>query len=120
MRHFFRYTAVGALATVLHYALLVGAVELAGWPAWIASGAGAVAGAQLAYAGNRWFTFGHRGAMGTSWPRFMLTAALGALLGMAIVAVGVRVGLHYLLAQALATLTSLVLTYAVNRAWTFR
>lgn len=119
-RHFVRYGSVGAVATAAHYLTLVLCVELAGWPAYLASGFGAVVGAQLAYAGNRWFTFGHRGAMRASWPRFMLTALLGALLGMAIVGLGVRLSIHYLIAQAVATLASLVLTFAINRAWTFR
>ncbi len=119
-RHFSRYTLVGAVATAVHYLVLIGGVEQAGWPAWLGSGLGAVVGAQLAYAGNRWFTFAHRGEVGASWPRFMSTALLGALLGMAIVALGVRLGVHYLIAQVLATLASLVLTFAINRAWTFR
>ena len=120
MRTFARYSAVGAFATLVHYLVLVGWVELAGWPAYLGSGAGAIVGAQLAYAGNRWLTFRHRGALRASWPRFQATALLGALLGAAIVGVGVRLGLHYLIAQALATLLSLLLTFAINRAWAFR
>lgn len=120
MRHFMRYTAVGAGATALHYLLLVLCVEGAGWPAFAASGVGAVVGAQAGYLGNRWFTFAHRGDVGTSWLRFQATALVGALLGMAIVALGVRLGIHYLIAQALATLTSLALTFSINRYWTFR
>jgi putative flippase GtrA len=120
MRHFIRYGAVGALATVVHYLVLIGCVELGRWPAWLASGTGAVVGAQVAYAGNRWFTFAHTGAISASWPRFQLTALLGALLGMAIVALGVKLGLYYLLAQMLATGIGLLLTFAINRHWTFR
>ena len=120
MTHFIRYTAVGAFATAVHYLLLVGCVEHGGWPAYAASGFGAVVGAQVAYAGNRWLTFAHRGAMRASWPRFQTTALIGALLGMAIVALGVQLGVHYLIAQVLATLASLVLTFAINRVWTFR
>ena len=45
---------------------------------------------------------------------------LGALFGMAVVALGVRLGAHYLLAQVVATALSLLLTFAINRAWTFR
>ena len=119
-RHFSRYTLVGAIATAAHYLVLVAGVEAAGWPAWLGSGLGALTGAQVAYAGNRWFTFAHRGEIGASWPRFMATALLGALLGMAIVALGVRLGVHYLIAQVIATLTAVVLTFAINRAWTFR
>ena len=117
---FIRYTGVGALATALHYGVLVLCVERAGWPAFAASGFGAVVGAQVAYLGNRWFTFAHHGAVRASWPRFQATALLGALLGMAIVALGVRLGVHYLIAQVMATLTSLVITFAINRHWTFR
>ena len=119
MRHFFRYTAVGAIATAVHYAVLVLWVEAIGAPAYLGSGIGAVVGAQVAYAGNRWFTFAHRGALRASWPRFQATALLGALFGMAVVALGVRLGLHYLLAQVIATVLALLLTFAINRAWTF-
>ena len=117
MRRFIRYGTVGALATATHYALLVLVVEAFGWPAWLGSGLGAVVGAQVAYAGNRRWTFAHRGRLAASWPRFQ--ALLGALAGMAIVAAGVRLGLHYLLAQVVATAAGLLLTFAVNRRWTF-
>ena len=120
MRHFIRYSAVGAIATAAHYLVLIGCVEWGRWPAYIASGFGALIGSQVAYAGNRWFTFAHTGALRASWPRFQATALIGALLGMAVVALGVRWGVHYVLAQVGATLLSLVLTFAINRAWTFR
>ena len=114
-----RYAVVGAVATMAHYAVLVAVVEALHWPAWVGSGIGAVVGAQLAYLGNRQFTFAHRGAVGASWWRFQLTAALGIVLGMAIVALAVRWGWHYLLGQVTATIASMLLTYAVNRRWTF-
>ena len=117
---FLRYTSVGAFATAVHYALLVLGVEALGWPAFAASGFGAVVGAQVAYAGNRHFTFAHRGEVCASWPRFMVTALVGAAVGMGIVALGGRWGVHYLLAQMVATGVSLVLTFAINRAWSFR
>lgn len=120
MRRFVRYALVGGIATAVHYALLAGVVELLRWPAWLGSGIGALAGAQVAFAGNRVYTFAHRGDIAPAWVRFQGTAAAGALLGMAIVGAGVRVGVHYLAAQVLATLAGLLLTFAINRAWTFR
>jgi putative flippase GtrA len=120
MQRFVRYTMIGGLATALHYLVLALLVEWAHWPAWLGSGTGAALGAQFAFFGNRWFTFGHAGAMAPAWARFQGTALAGALLGMAIVAGGVRVGLHYLAAQLIATLTMLVLSFVINRAWTFR
>ena len=114
-----RYALVGVLATGVHYALLVLCVEWAGWPAYLGSGLGAVVGAQVAYVGNRQFTFAHRGALPSSWVRFQAAALFGALVGMAIVALAVNLGAHYLIAQAAATLLVLGLTFVVNRHWTF-
>ncbi|MBP9929635.1 MAG: GtrA family protein, partial [Rhodoferax sp.] len=57
MRHLLRYATVGVVATAVHYLLLIACVELAHWDAWLASGYGAAAGAQVAYLGNRCFTF---------------------------------------------------------------
>ncbi len=120
MRRLTRYAFVGAIATAAHYLALALLVEWAGWPAYVASGAGAALGAQVAFFGNRRFTFGHRGDVFAAWWRFQGTALAGAAAGMAIVAAGVHAGWHYLVAQALATLLVLLLTFAINRAWTFR
>lgn len=118
-RRFFRYLLVGVVATLAHWALLALLVERAGVPAWLGSGTGAVLGAQVAFFGNRGFTFGHQGDWRAAWWRFMATAALGALVGMGVVAAMVALGWHYLAAQALATAVVVVLTFAVNRRWSF-
>lgn len=120
MQRFTRYAAIGVVATAAHYALLAACVQWLHWPAFVGSGVGAVLGAQVAFFGNRRFTFDHAGPLGDAWPRFQATAAAGALLGMAIVAAGVAAGVHYLVAQAAATGLGLLFTFAVNRAWTFR
>jgi putative flippase GtrA len=119
VKRLMRYAAVGAAATAAHYALMVLAVEAGGWPAWLASGAGALLGAQVAFWANRRYTFAHRGPAGPAWARFHVAACAGALLGMALVAVGVRAGVHYLLAQGIATVVVMLATFAVNRAWAF-
>jgi putative flippase GtrA len=114
-----RYALVGAAATAAHWATLALAVEQAHLAAWLGSGLGAIVGAQVAFVGNRHFTFGHAGAVWPAWWRFMGTAAVGGLCGMLIVGAGVALGLHYLLAQALATGLVMLLTFAINRRWAF-
>lgn len=114
-----RYALVGAVATAAHYAFLIAAVEMLRWAAWLAAGAGAVVGAQVAYLGNRGYTFEHRGAVTSSWWRFQATAVLGALANMAIVALATRVELHYLVGQVIATVLVMLGTFAVNARWTF-
>lgn len=110
---------VGATATAVHVAMLGLLVEAAGVPAGWGSAAGAVLGAQVAYFGNRRFTFAHAGPVRLAWTRFQVTALAGGALGAAIVAVAVAHGLHWLPAQAFATTTVLLATFAINRRWSF-
>ena len=120
MWRFARYASVGLVATAAHYTVLVVGVERAAWAPWLASGYGAAIGAQVAFLGNRWFTFAPGARLGTSWRRFQSTALVGALTGMAIVAGATKIGVHYLPAQMLATALVLVMSFAVNRFWSFR
>lgn len=119
MTRFLRYAAVGAVATAVHYAVLVGGVETSLLPAPWAAALGAWVGAQVAFAGNAMFTFAGAPITFAAWLRFQIVAVLGALISFAVVGVGVGAGLHYLLAQAIATLVSLFVTYEVNRRWSF-
>ncbi len=114
-----RYATIGALATLVHYAVLAVAVERAAWPAWLGSGVGALVGAQVAFFGNRALTFAHRGAVWPAWRRFHITALLGAIGGAAIVATSVYIGWHYLAGQLLATVLAMLATFALNARWAF-
>ena len=116
---FLQYAAVGAVATAAHYAILVGLVE-AGWLApQRAAALGAWVGAQVAFAGNAAFTFHGTPVTLAAWLRFQVTALVGAVLSFALVAGGTRLGVHYLLAQIAATLVTLVVTFEINRRWSF-
>ena len=118
-RRFLQYAAVGTVATAVHYAILIGMVE-AGWLApQRAAALGAWVGAQVAFADNAAFTFRGAGATPGSWLRFQIAALIGAVLSFALVAGGVRIGLHYLLAQVVATLVTLAVTFEINRRWSF-
>lgn len=116
---FLQYTAVGAVATAAHYAILVGLVEAGLLAPQRAAALGAWVGAQVAFAGNAAFTFRGAGATPGAWLRFQVTAVIGAVLSFSLVAAGVRVGLHYLLAQIVATLINLGVTFEINRRWSF-
>ena len=119
MKRFLRYVGVGAVATAVHYAVLAVCVETSLLAPWWAAALGAWVGAQVAFAGNAIFTFAGAPVTVEAWLRFQLVALLGALISFSIVGVGVGAGLHYLVAQAIATLVSLFVTYEVNRRWSF-
>lgn len=115
------YALIGAAATAVHYSCLAALVEGAGIEPGPAAFCGAVIGAVVAYAGNRRWTFGgtrvpHRTA---AW-RFAMVALAGALLNGLIVDLGHSVlAVHYLAAQVFATVSVMVLSYHLNRWWTF-
>jgi len=117
---FLSYSAVGAFATVLHYAVLMASVDLCGFPAPVGAAVGALVGAAASYAANRRLTFASATPHSIAVPRFIAVALLGAALNAAIVwAVLHGIGWHYLVAQAIATVLILSLTFGLNRRWTF-
>ncbi len=120
MRGLNQYALIGLTATAAHYALLMLLVEWAGAPPGPAALMGALLGAGVAYLGNRRYTFSNTAMPhGRAAPRFAAIAGLGAVANAGVVAGGVALGLHYLLAQVLATAVVLLATYHLNRVWTF-
>lgn len=115
----FRYAAVGGVATGCHYVVLVGLVEGAGLNATTATFIGACVGACVAFLGQRAITFAGRPRSPNALPRFLVVAGMGAVLNSAIVWAGSAAGLHYLIAQPIATLLVVYLTYHLNRTWSF-
>lgn len=115
----YRYVVVGAVATAVHYAVLVALVDGLAVPPAAASFTGACAGAVVAFVGQRAFTFFDRARTFASVPRFMSVAIFGALINGSLVWAGTALGLHYLLAQVAATALVVVLSYHLNNRWTF-
>lgn len=120
-RGLWRYTVAGGVATASHYVLMGALVEVCAWPAGLASVAGALLGAVVGYGLNRTWTFaGHATPHRQALQRFLVVAAVGALLNGALVWAGtMALGWHWLVAQAVATGLVLLAGYAANRLWTF-
>jgi len=119
MSPFFRYSLVGAGATLVHYLTLTLLVEWRHWPAAWAAVCGAAIGAVFAYVGNRRHTFGQDAAHAQALPRFLAVAVMTATLSGALVGLGARLGVHYLIAQAIASGAALLLGYRLNKRWSF-
>jgi putative flippase GtrA len=117
---FLRYALVGAVGTAAHYALLIALVQAGGVAPVPASTAGAILGAILNYVLNHRYTFASRRRHRVALPRFATLAVFGTVLNAALLAGLVNgLGMHYLIAQLLATLAVLGVTYLGNRTWTF-
>lgn len=116
---FARYVVIGGGATLAHYVVLFGLVQ-AGISPWRASVAGSVIGATLNYFISRQAVFnstrGHIGAM----VRFGLVAFLALGCNATIMAIGLGLGLYYLIAQMFASAITAIFNFLVHRYWTFR
>ena len=117
---FSRYSAVGVAATAIHYTILVASIEWLSMPAAPAAAVGAAVGALAAYFGNRRFTFSSNAQHRRAMPAFFIVAAVSAILSAFTVwLLSTRLGVHYIVAQTLATATTLAVGYSLNRTWTF-
>lgn len=120
LSRFLSYSGVGALATALHYAVLVAGTEYGGLEPAVASAFGSICGAVFSYVCNRRFTFASATPHRATFPRFIAVAVLGASVNAFVVALGtLQFGWHYLIAQMVATLLVLFGGFALNRSWTF-
>lgn len=117
---FAKFAAAGGAGTALHYLVLIVLVSLLQVPPGRAAFLGATAGACVVYVLNRRYTFDSRQAHHRAVPRFAALAVAGAVLNGAIVGVLSAIGLHFLLAQVLATGGILVLNFIVSKLWIFR
>lgn len=121
LRQFATFFGVGALATALHYAVLVALVQAAGADPVAAALAGYCAGGLASYWLNRTRTFrSDRPHAEAGW-RFAAVMAVGFLLTWGLMTLLVdRLGLPYLLAQMAATGVVLVWNFIAHKWWTFR
>ena len=117
---FVRFASVGLLGTSCHYLTLMVLVGTGLNPV-TASACGFIVGALINYTLNRRFTFRSAIAHRTGLPRFLTIAGAGLLLNTTVMALlTVGLGLHYLLAQLVATGLVLFWNFFGNRLWTFR
>lgn len=116
----FKFILVGGTGTALHYLVFVLAVAVVSVPPGYAAFIGAGVGAIANYVLNRRFTFDSRRPHRETLPRFALMAAVGAVLNGVVVGMLSMAGLHFLLAQAIATVCILILNFVVSKTWIFR
>ncbi|HEY0468770.1 MAG TPA: GtrA family protein [Polyangiaceae bacterium] len=117
---FVRYAAVGAIGTLFHFATLSVCVEWLRLSPTNGSLVGAVVGALVNYVLNYHLTFASQQSHRVTLPRFLTVAAFGVLLNGGVVKVMTEnMQLHYLLAQAVATIIVLGSGFVLNKVWTF-
>lgn len=117
---FLSFVLVGAAGTLLHYLTLTALVLSALLSPGAASAVGACVGACVNYWLNYRFTFASTRRHREMLPRFFAVAAVGAVLNGIIVSQLSGLGMHFLIAQVIATCMILVLNFLVSKKWIFQ
>lgn len=121
IEQFVRFAGVGVIGTAAHYSVLTLLASVLGVHPVSASALGFIVGAIVNYWLNRKLTFASTIRQIDGLFKFLVVASIGLLLNTAIVAVLIdHAGLHYLVAQIIATGLVLGWNFVGNRYWTFR
>jgi putative flippase GtrA len=119
-RQFSSFLAIGVATTAVHYAVLIALVEaLAISPVW-ATTAGFLAAVLLSYLLNRRYTFDELPAFRTGLLKYLATASVGLVLNAGTMALLTKWGLHYVLAQLIASGVALVWNFSAARFVVFK
>ncbi len=118
---FLLFAGMGAIGTAMQYGVLIALVQFTQAGAVLASTAGFVVGACVNYSLNYLFTFNSSKRHTEALPKFLTVALLGMGINASIMAGLVhQAGMHYLLAQMVATGLVLLWNFAGSKLWVFR
>lgn len=121
VRQFLRFAVVGAMATAVHYSVLIALKEMFHVPLVVATSVGFLVGALVSYVLNRRFTFSVRPAFGLGLVKFLAALGVGLLLNGAIVGfLAHEAQIPYMIAQLAATGLVLFWNFASTRLLVFR
>lgn len=117
---FIRFVLVGGFATAIQYLVLILLVYLAGTDPVLASAVGFLVSAIANYIVNYHYTFGSNQRHVTALSKFTVLASVGLFLNSSLMSGLIRLGLHYLVSQVIATVVVLLWNFVGNSIWTFR
>ncbi len=121
IEQFAKFGLVGVSNTLIAYGVFTLLEEVFGVWYIAASGIGFAVGATNGFLLNRSWTFRGHGAGNDAALRWVVVQGCGLLLDLILIAAFVAgAGLNKLLGQAFATAIVVVITFFVNRRWTFR
>lgn len=116
---FLRFLTVGVLNTIIGLATVVAVSEWLGANAFVANAVGLLTGFVLGYQLNRLWTFRGSLRVSNTAPRYVLAFALAYSANLAILGLGLRVGLHPILAQGAALAVYSLIFFVLCRVMVF-
>lgn len=120
VRQAVRFALAGAVATGVHFAVLIALVERGGLGPVLASTIAYCIGVVVSFTLNRRFTFETRGALGPTFAKYAALYAVGIFLNGAIMAALISLELWYVAAQLIAVALILSWNFLGARYIVFR
>lgn len=120
VQQFLRFAMVGAVATAIHYAILIALVELSGVNPILATSLGFICASVVSYLMNRAVTFKAQNDFTRGLLLFVALGSVGLVLNAAIMGALTNAGLSYILAQICATGIVLIWNFGSARFIVFR
>ena len=115
-----KFSAVGALGTLVHYSVLVFLVQLLSVNVLAASSTGAIVGALVNYFLNYKWTFNSNKRHSEAMAKFFAVAAVGFVMnGLFMALFTEALAMYYLIAQVMTTGIVLFWNFLANHYWTF-
>ncbi len=114
---YIKFTGVGALSTLFHYATLVILVELVSVIPLHASMIGYAVGAVTNYIFNLRYTFKSEATHAKAIPKFLVMIVIGFLLN-AVIMMSLS-SIIYIAAQVTATLVVFILNFIISKYWVY-
>ncbi len=115
-----KYGIVGLIGTAVHYTTMAILIRVFSFEVVLASTCGAIAGALVNYVLNYFYTFRSKKDHRDAIVKFWLIAAIGWGINAGILAMNeYLVGINVIPAQLTATVVVFVVTFLMNRRWTF-
>lgn len=118
-RQFLLFAGVGVVGTSAHFAALLLWVAVLGGSPVSGSALGFALGATVNYLLNYIWTFRSTKSHYEAIPKFALVVVVGMAVNVMTMIALLWLGLHYLIAQVLATGIVLVWNFLANKTWTF-
>jgi putative flippase GtrA len=118
--HLIKFLFVGGTATLLQLLLLTIAIELEIIQPIVASALSYCISAIYNYLLNYWLTFNSTKSHTETFPKFAIVTCIGASINTLVFAGLLNLAGHYIFAQAVAILVTLIINFILHKYWIYR
>jgi len=120
MKGFVKFVGVGGLATVFQYGLMIGFIEFMNIPEVPASAISYGISALFNYLANYYLTFNSDAQHLQTLPKFIVATTMVLIINTLLFSFFFNTGLHYLIAQVMATVITLFVNFVIHKYWIYR